>query len=913
MKAIKPMQRQQSAVRWLCVLGLLLAFAGVAQAQRGPSYTGIDALFLVDQSGSMGGPDYGSSAVSTATDPFGLRFESLQYVVRTLAQYERLIPTGASIRMSVIAFGDVAETVLDWTLIEGSSSLWESREAELVQQVSAGVFGTRNLGNTNFLAAIDAAQNAFTQIETESDADSRLKLLIVLTDGAPCAPTDPDWSDPNCASVADQVEHMELLRDRTVSRFPPPNYQVHVVAIDEENRYWSTFSDDWQRVTGSAGSAQRIATSTDIGPAFLEIITQAVDLLRESVGDATTDPEAPRTDDGGLADIVGEPIGMTGNQGEVSVLPYYETLRLTFFKATPGATLTITQPDGAVLTPALQDVNVRGMDDTIEEWTIELPQPGIWRFETASSGSSVDAFFDLLAIDTQLSDVPPSPARYAPFSLTLSLMTSAGEPLPTYTDPQYALDVTATLRQPSGADEIIPLTLGGPGVYTGEVRPTQAGDYSVSLTASSNTPRRRRFTVVDAQSFATFSVAPTSLEVAGFPESDLLTGDVIRLSARLMASGGTSVQAEGVRVGAQVLDQVGTPYAQFPLELAPAGAAAGTTTSGSYNGTITMRDAGQYRIEVNATLENPDGSTTPITTASSGLFNVDPAALLVGDVLAPEANEQQFSSVNMGGIPHPFSFTPTKTTVRVELRRLDTGRLVDLRETTTRRDALLLTVTRAEGDDAGATVVEAATFTYDPDVQEYISTLEALPEGRYNLLVRGNSDVELADATRFAEATLNPDPIPFERVTNPLYTTVVALYGLVAVLVLLLIVAFALRWWQRRQHPARGMLSVLLDDFETGQVNAVKQIPLDGLRSNYISKSGSWLGEAGRELGIKRVIIECRSAQDSQRKRINVTLIYDGKRRESRVLSPHSEWLLRTAPDQTRSYTLAKDFDAFDY
>jgi len=65
----------------LATAALLLwpVFTGTAQ-EHPPAYSGVDILFLVDQSGSMSGEAFGEPE-REATDPLNLRFDAAQYAL----------------------------------------------------------------------------------------------------------------------------------------------------------------------------------------------------------------------------------------------------------------------------------------------------------------------------------------------------------------------------------------------------------------------------------------------------------------------------------------------------------------------------------------------------------------------------------------------------------------------------------------------------------------------------------------------------------------------------------------------------------------------------------------------------------------------------------------------------------------
>ncbi|MEM6284561.1 MAG: VWA domain-containing protein, partial [Chloroflexota bacterium] len=94
--------KTDTSARWglLLALGLCALLLRPATAQTN-TYQGIDLLFLVDQSGSMGGVESGAAA----TDPLALRFEAVQYALTTLSEYRRVVPSDTTLRMAVVNFG----------------------------------------------------------------------------------------------------------------------------------------------------------------------------------------------------------------------------------------------------------------------------------------------------------------------------------------------------------------------------------------------------------------------------------------------------------------------------------------------------------------------------------------------------------------------------------------------------------------------------------------------------------------------------------------------------------------------------------------------------------------------------------------------------------------------------------------
>src|SRR5687768_8250937 len=83
-----------------------------AAAQAAPGAAGFDLLFLVDQSGSMGGVASGTpaSVVPIPNDPAGLRFVAPEAAIRILGHDRLGVRRNADYRVGLLSFGSGVET-----------------------------------------------------------------------------------------------------------------------------------------------------------------------------------------------------------------------------------------------------------------------------------------------------------------------------------------------------------------------------------------------------------------------------------------------------------------------------------------------------------------------------------------------------------------------------------------------------------------------------------------------------------------------------------------------------------------------------------------------------------------------------------------------------------------------------------
>lgn len=848
------------------VLCFLLNPFGAALAQDSP-YQGLDILFLVDQSASMSG-----ATGRTPTDPLDLRFRAVQYALDTLSEYRASVPLDTTFRMSVMNFGTDTELAMDWTEIGRSGDpAWEARRSALRTALSADAFGDRTLLETDFLTAFEAVQAQFDQLPPPADGDRHLRVLIVLTDGAPCVFTD---ADPSCTDISRQRAHMNELVTLAGDAFPASDYRLFVIALDDAGAYWFDYEDYWQQVVVDPANATRVISPNEIGQRFWTILNSLLGQVADVTGDEDRGPFA-----------------FTGDRAEIAVPPYYQTMRLTFFKNQPVPTgVLLTDPRGQTLQAGDPFISVSGADTTIEVWVVNRPAPGLWQVTMPDVANLLDSYRDLIpmSIQAEIAGIAGPVALFTPVTLEVRLTDANGNPLPVYDDPQYALQLTAALTAPDGASQALDMPPpSDTGLSTVTVTPAEQGVHTVILDGVARGVGGSPRPVFDDLNAGTFEVAPWLVNVDGFPSGTMLASEPVNLSVTVARDDGDVLppEMENLDVQAIVYTGAGEIWSQFGLD---------RTGSGTYAGSVAMTDTGDFTVAVQ--VRTADGQQ--LHEAESPVFTVEPATFAA---LVWETPPDGDTSYATRGFP---PLEPTTVDVRLHVVNQADGTLMDVARLTQSSAQIELTVT----DVAGAEVVRTLTLSPGDKPGYYTGSIERLGEGEYTLTVRAEGD--LVYGTLWDTAS-REQTRTIVRQTNPALYLFYGGLGAAALTSILTVGGILLRRQRRRQHPARGMLAVLYDDALTAGMDrdTVWQVSLDAFRSNHIVLRGRRLP---RRLGIKRITVTCPNAGMSSRQQVRVSVEMKGKRGpgiSDRQFNPGTEALLYS--DAEGTYYLVKDAETF--
>lgn len=483
--------------RFAFVVFTILLIIAIPTSAQTSAYTGIDIVFLVDQSGSMGGRDYGNSSNITPQDPDGLRFRAVQFAVDWLGSFraqQALIDNGLDINAAVVNFGgintpngitssnDIVERTMDWQPITPSSlEVWDNQRESLIEPLSAESFGQRNLGSTNFVTAFD---EAFSLFEQQTNPDN-LKVIVVLTDGEPCAPSLFTIS-LNCNAQQDQENHMNDLAANISREFGNPNNRVYTIAINSDpDEFGEYFINAWETITQD--NLYQLTNSRQVGQTLNEILVELGELVAA-------------TDDGALT--LGQQLDLRGGSTLV-VPPYQQLMSITVFKTQTENTLQLTNPNGQVL-PI--DSTVNGAQTPIEMWRVVNPLPGRWQLDVGGGDNDSTASVDLLRAKHRVTTPDEGGQMFVPLPIRLLMTDNNGNPIARYADRDLEMSGQIRAFYLSSEDEdpapievdLQPLNASSVAIFEGQFVPMQAGNWRISLEASASVDGADPVTVAES-------------------------------------------------------------------------------------------------------------------------------------------------------------------------------------------------------------------------------------------------------------------------------------------------------------------------------------------------------------------------------------------------------------------------------
>lgn len=602
------MRRAHRVVITICLAAASLLMLGLALGMvsgwkrvsaEGPGiYKGLDILFLVDQSGSMGGRDTGSSTHPVPNDPLGLRFFAPQHFVSLLGADRLQAHPDATFRVAAIHFGDAPQVGMDWQVIAPASwEEWDAKEAEFKNTLLApGELETTNLGNTDFLEAFDTAHEVFQSLPKDQP-EPRHRLIIVLTDGQPCVPpsspvvtetVSPEMPTPTPLPPCLPVwEHMRDLATFVDQNLPAPEYTIYLVAMnDNEYPWWEPIEKYWQDITnGRAGKVVR--NRGEVAKRFREILLEMVEDL------------PPKTE---VLDTFIVP-------GPVAVEPYLESIEFTYYKEEEDERLLVYDQNGVLLDPEMPNVAVQGADRIVETVIVYQPQPGMWQLETTSKSEEVDIARRQVRARGVLRSPVGSQIQYIPVSIEWRLEDSRGAALPDYSHPRYRLQAEATIV---AGDESWPLQLlsEGNGTYAATFAPVVEGTHTIVMKALSQDINGTPIEVFDGE-VGNFEVGPVVIVPRNMPVAHAQFSP-LTLEYELQDTGGRPVGIQSpmlISATLSALDQ------QWPLFL-QAG------SDGIFTGEFVPLAPGVHSVQMVATLQVPSGETLVLSEQEGGAFNV---------------------------------------------------------------------------------------------------------------------------------------------------------------------------------------------------------------------------------------------------------------------------------------------------
>src|SRR5579859_7062251 len=353
-------------------------------AQTAQPYDGADIVFLIDQSGSMGGKKYGSTIEHpNANDPDDRRFlvapAAIDYIAQqryTYASMPNHPPQPWDAQASVVYFGSNLKQQLDYLQITpDSAEQWASVFSPVSAALSAAQF-TGNLGNTDFRAAFRAAKDRL-DLMRQNKPGHRIHAIIVVTDGSPCA--EPPPHSPSYLKCADPIEHMTSLKKDVDGFFggtdnPLSENRLYVIALNDADPYWTggpgqpAYGPYWRDMVGQRGFAELLASNTDVQAEAQRAMNELSNLLNGLNPNGTERQPGSGNTDHGISPT-------TLVTSTVSVRPYLTQITFILDKVHVSDDVAFRTGGSAIDLSGAQRQNSSGLVETI---IMNNPPPGRW-------------------------------------------------------------------------------------------------------------------------------------------------------------------------------------------------------------------------------------------------------------------------------------------------------------------------------------------------------------------------------------------------------------------------------------------------------------------------------------------------------------------------------------------------------
>lgn len=594
-----------------------------AQAQT-PVCQELEIVIIVDQSGSMPG----SEDHPTPNDPNGLRFFAPLRVVRWMGQdfvgaNALRLPSRPVItyHMALVDFGDTARVRLPWTTISPATEQdWQNQAQQIATAIAPF---TGDLGNTNMVAALQAASNLFQQRATPSNNCPR-RAIFMLSDGMPYV------KPPDETQHFSVTEHMRQVQSLIQGELKQLGVDTFITAIDYEGAYWTSMERTWKRILPADDSqkqsyALKVNSEDEIGERFVKLL---VELTNRTIEPVTIGPRC--------------------------VPPYLQEIVLTFYKRDPNEHLQVIDPIGP-LDDTRTDIGVQyiGYNEPIESLRVLRPLPGKWQITT--SAPRADVIIDEVSLPAAGRLVKPlgtETIQYVQSQVQFYLADSQGQSLAAYSDPLFDLSIIGNVRTGSQST-LVSFAPTAPQGYGAQWIPVRSGLHQVVVSAKSQQPRERTppgpvdtavcewipYDVLQDRTIGQFEVAPVQLASLGAPavQSGTTAGCPLQVGDQAV-----------VRYQSQRADTQQPVVFSLPVEWEVALQSAASTTpvsvqgpdgQGVFTATVEFAQPLKHDLVSLASVRLPDGTAQQVL-ADKISFDVKPVQKLQAVVRLADAPNQ---------------------------------------------------------------------------------------------------------------------------------------------------------------------------------------------------------------------------------------------------------------------------------
>lgn len=438
---------------WLCLAWPVLAASPAANSPGG----GMDIVLVIDQSGSMGGT---IKYDHKPNDPYGQRITAVENLVRFLSDsvegHYHAYGTTPKHQVGIVEFGTKATVALPGEVFEYDPKNLPKRAA-VVNRVLSSV-RKKDLEFTDHLAALKLAEKLLVKMASNKLPGPRGHLVIMVTDGQPYV------TGINLSAYKKRM--LVYLHDRFLKR----GIALEVLGLDATDIYWEKqrAGDYWNRASG--GQARKIANPDDFYEALQKVLLRYI----SPSGKVVTVEE------------------------EFDCPPYIRRIIINVDKNVPGASVIVITPSGKRLN--LSSVSQRNHPN-YSRYTIDRPEPGIFRFEKLPSQKYCDIQIEVYYSRVVLTH-PLRPLRLQePANLRFKVSSSLGNTFKP--DPRFPVKLGVQISSPAEVDlGVMPAKNQGQGVVVTikPFIPQQYGQYKVRLAGRTRTASGKQVEVFSSQS-----------------------------------------------------------------------------------------------------------------------------------------------------------------------------------------------------------------------------------------------------------------------------------------------------------------------------------------------------------------------------------------------------------------------------
>lgn len=394
-----------------------------ASAPAAP-FSGLDAVILVDQSGSMWR--------LPQNDRYNHRIGQTKNLIYRLAEHVEGTPFVH--RLSVINFGDRAEVALS-----NHQMRYEPADPgaalRLTKAVAERAVTSKDWGNTNIPAALQSALEEYAKMDSAERRLGQERVLLLVTDGRPDVPGTP------LTSLQSQIKaHVAALRGQHVG--------LWVVGLNDASNYWNEGDGAfWEDVAGP-GRARLAETASSKISALMQ------DIVDEWLGTKSS----PFKND------------------EYECPPYLRRIVFSINMALPRSAVGISDPTGNDIPLAAGGSGVS--PGTFARFVVEDPAPGMYKLKRDPSRSYTPQVEEFSPVIKRLAPAGAA-SKEAPTRLIFQVLNSQGRPLEPL--PAWPIRPSITINAPDGTSSELKADWLGQGKYTAQWQATQLGTYRVRL------------------------------------------------------------------------------------------------------------------------------------------------------------------------------------------------------------------------------------------------------------------------------------------------------------------------------------------------------------------------------------------------------------------------------------------------